>query len=184
MRLQPREFEIGEHKLVLRSPEKEDAEMLCSYLARVCGETRFMMQGADECKDLSIEDEERFILSHIEEPDACLIIAELDGQHIGNASFNAVGPSRRNHHRANIGIAIYLDYTCKGIGKTMFQVLLETIETCGFESAELTVIEGNERAKHMYETFGFAEVGRIPKANKYDDGTYADDILMYKDLRT
>ena len=46
------------------------------------------------------------------------------------------------------------------------------------------VIEGNERAKHMYETFGFAEVGRIPKANKYDDGTYADDILMYKDLRT
>ena len=56
------------------------------------------------------------------------------------------------------------------------------IEKCGFETAELTVVEGNNRAIHMYKTFGFMEVGRIPKANKYDDGTYAADIHMVKSL--
>lgn len=30
--------------------------------------------------------------------------------------------------------------------------------------------------------FGFVEVGRIPKTNKYDDGTYAADIHMIKSL--
>lgn len=44
------------------------------------------------------------------------------------------------------------------------------------------VIEGNDRAKHLYESLGFVETGRIPKANKYDDGTYRDDILMSNPL--
>lgn len=33
------------------------------------------------------------------------------------------------------------------------------------------------------ESFGFVETGRIPGANKYDDGTCADDIFMVKDLK-
>ena len=90
------------------------------------------------------------------------------------------GVSRRNFHRADIGIALYLDYTGMGIGKKLFALILDTIEKCGFESAELTVVEGNNHAIHMYESFGFVEVGRIPKANKYDDGTYAADIHMVK----
>lgn len=48
------------------------------------------------------------------------------------------------------------------------------------EISGLTVVEGNNRAIHMYESFGFRETGRIPKANKYDDGTYSDDIFMTK----
>ena len=62
----------------------------------------------------------------------------------------------------------------------MLGALLEEIKSHGFEQAELTVISNNDRARHLYESFGFTECGRIPNANKYDDGTYADDILMYK----
>lgn len=35
----------------------------------------------------------------------------------------------------------------------------------------------------MYKSFGCVEVGRIPGANKYDDGSYADNIFMIKRLR-
>ena len=62
----------------------------------------------------------------------------------------------------------------------MIWLLLEIIEQSGFEAAELIVTEGNDGAIHMYESFGFVETGRIPKANKYDDGTYASDIFMVK----
>lgn len=183
MRIETKEYELDGHKLVFRSAEKEDAKMLLPYLKRVCGETRFLMREADECKDMTVEQEEAFILSYTDNEHACLILAELDGKHVGNASFDAAGSSRRNLHRAHIGIALYLDYTGMGIGKKLFALLLETIQKCGFESAELTVIEGNDRAIHMYESFGFTEAGRIPKANKYDDGTYADDIFMVKELK-
>ena len=182
MKIKPRTYDLNGHSLVLRSAEREDAEMLLPYLKRVCGETRFLLREADECKDMTVEQEEAFINSHAENERACLILAELDGEYVGNASFDVAGGSRRNFHRADIGIALYLDYTGMGIGKKLFALILETIEKCGFETAELTVVEGNNRAIHMYESFGFVEVGRIPKANKYDDGTYAADIHMVKSL--
>lgn len=182
MRIEPKMYDLNGHKLVFRSAEKKDAQMLLPYLKRVCGETRFLLREADECKEMTIEQEEAFISSHTENERACLILAELDGEYVGNASFDVAGRSRRNAHRADIGIALYLDYTGMSIGKKLFALILETIEMCCFESAELTVVEGNDRAIHMYESFGFKETGRIPKANKYDDGTYADDIFMVKAL--
>ena len=183
MRIEPRTYDLNGRRLVFRSAEKEDAQMLLPYLKRVCGETRFLLREADECMTMTVEQEEAFIVGHTDNPRACLILAELDGEYVGNASFDAAGGSRRNAHRADIGIALYLDYTGMGIGKRLFALVLETIRKCGFESAELTVVEGNTRAIHMYESFGFTETGRIPKANKYDDGTYADDIFMVKMLR-
>ncbi|MDO4483243.1 MAG: hypothetical protein Q4C54_02060 [Clostridia bacterium] len=44
------------------------------------------------------------------------------------------------------------------------------------------MVEGNDRAISLYKSFGFVETGRILKANKYDDGTYSDDIFMMKKL--
>lgn len=183
MRIEPRKYDLNGHTLVLRNAEKEDAAILLPYLKRVCGETRFLLREADECKEMTIEQEEKFIADHTDNERACLLLAEFDGEYVGNASFDVAGGSRRNAHRADIGIALYLDYTGMGIGKKLFALILELIKQCGFEAAELTVVEGNTRAIHMYESFGFAETGRIPKANKYDDGTYADDIFMTKVLK-
>lgn len=64
----------------------------------------------------------------------------------------------------------------------MLQCLLEKIKEQGFEQAELTVVGGNDRAYRLYESLGFKECGRIPNANKYDDGTYSVDILMIMQL--
>lgn len=182
MRIEPKKNEFNGHTLILRSAEKEDAETMLPYLKRVCGETRFLLREPDECKELTLEQEEAFICSHTDNDRACLILAELDGEYVGNASFDTAGRSRRNSHRASIGIALYLDYTGMGIGKRLFSLIMETIEKCGFEAAELTVVDGNDRAIHMYKSFGFIETGRIPNANKYDDGTYADDIIMVRAL--
>lgn len=183
MRIEPVTYDLNGRTLVFRNAETEDAEMLLPYLKRVCGETRFLLREADECRELTVEQEEGFIRSHLESDRACLILAELDGEYVGNASFDAAGGSRRNAHRADIGIALYLAYTGMGIGRKLFSLIMETIEKCGFEQAELTVVEGNERAIRLYESFGFTEVGRIPRANRYDDGTYADDIFMVKSLK-
>lgn len=183
MRVETKTYDLKGHKLVIRCAEKDDAAVMIPYLKRVCGETRFLLREADECMDLTIEQEAGFINNHNESERACLLIAELDGEYVGNASFDTAGRSRRTFHRAEIGIALYLDYTGMGIGSLLFAELLDAIEKCDFEQAELTVVGGNERAIHMYRKFGFVECGRILNANKYDDGTYADDIKMVKILK-
>lgn len=91
--------------------------------------------------------------------------------------------SRRAKHRAGIGIALFQKYTGFGLGRMLLEILLRKIKEQGYEQAELTVVEGNDRAYHLYESLGFKECGRVPNANKYDDGTYSDDILMVLSLR-
>lgn len=43
---------------------------------------------------------------------------------------------------------------------------------------ELNVVADNKRAITMYESFGFRVAGTIPKAMKYKDGTFADELFM------
>ena len=48
------------------------------------------------------------------------------------------------------------------------------------EYLELDYIDGNARAKGLYESLGFQEIARIPQAYCQPDGTFADAILMRK----
>ena len=174
-------FDLNGKTITLRSPKKEDSKMLLDWLKTVCDETPFLLQYGDEVK-LTIEQEEAFIETRNTSDSGLMILAFVDGEFAGNCSFDSVGPSRRSKHRADIGIALYQKNTGAGLGRQMLTRLLKRIKDEGFEQAELTCIEGNDRAFHLYESLGFKEIGRIPNANKYDDGSVRDDILMVKDL--
>lgn len=164
-------------RIVLRSARPEEAQMLIDYLKTVTGETRFLMSEPDEI-NYTKEDEEKFINEHNQSKDALLMAAFVDGEYAGNCSFERKAGSRRTGHRAGIGIALFQKYTGFGLGKLMLKRLLEKIRELGFEQAELTVAGNNTKAYRLYESLGFEKCGIIPNANKYDDGTYDDDIFM------
>lgn len=170
-------------EIIFRSAKEEEADMLIGYLKTVTGETRFLMCESDEVK-YTTESETEFIKEHNESEKGLIMLAFVDGEHAGNCSFLTVGSSRRNMHRASLGIALYQKYTGFGLGRLMMERMLEIVKELGFEQAELIVIGGNDKAYHLYESLGFKEVGRIPNANRYDDGTYADDIHMVKLLQS
>ncbi|MCI8626774.1 MAG: GNAT family N-acetyltransferase [Lachnospiraceae bacterium] len=177
MRLAEERYSLKGKEIVLRSARLDEAQMLVDYLKTVTKETRFLMSEPDEIT-YTQEEEEQFIKDHNEAKDALLIVAFVDGDYAGNCSFTSKAGSRRAKHRAGVGIALFQKYTGFGLGRLMLQRLLQEIKAQGFEQAELTVVGGNERAYHLYESLGFQECGRIPNANKYDDGTYAEDIFM------
>ena len=172
-------YELDGKKIELRSArENEDeAKMLVDYLKTVCEETRFLLVNSDEVK-YTTEGELEFIKGMNQSEDKMLILAFVDGVYAGNSSFNRVGSGRRMKHRADIGIALFQKYTGFGLGRLMIERMIAKIKELGDEQAELTVVSGNDRACHLYESVGFKECGRIPDANKYDDGTYSDDIHM------
>lgn len=175
-------YELDGKEIVLRSAKTDEADMLIDYLRTVTGETRFLMCEPDEVK-FTTESEINFIKAHNESGHSMLILAFVDGEYAGNCSFEGKAGSRRAKHRAGIGIALFRKFTGFGLGRLMLEQLLQKIKEQGFEQAELTVAGGNARAYHLYESIGFQECGRIPNANKYDDGTCSDDILMVMPLR-
>lgn len=42
------------------------------------------------------------------------------------------------------------------------------------------MVDGNNRAKSLYERVGFEETGKNFRALKYDDGSYRDEYRMVK----
>lgn len=167
--------------VVLRNAGTEDADELIRFLRTVTGETAFLACEPDEI-GLTTESEIEFINRNNASEGDLIMVATVDGEHAGNCSFHMVEGTRRYKHRVMLGIALYDKFTGFGLGRLMMERLLETVRDRGFEQAELIVTEGNERAYNLYKSMGFAETGRTPRANKYDNGTYADNIHMVKFL--
>lgn len=52
----------------------------------------------------------------------------------------------------------------------------------GYSQMDLEAAADNTRARALYEKCGFIESGRRHHALKMDDGTWQDEVLMYKEL--
>ena len=68
------------------------------------------------------------------------------------------------------------------IGTAMFGEMIRMARERGVMQLELEVIEGNDKARALYEKLGFEEFGHFPDNLKYADGTYADSFWMMRKL--
>jgi len=181
MKLIARRFRMKSGKwCVLRSPEPEDAAQRIAYLRRVNGETRWMARGAED-SPRDAEPVRRMIEDQLDSPWSLEIAAWIDGRMI---ACGGIGPASagqiRRRHRAQLGIAVLKEFWGQGIGGEVLKKLLEAAPEMGYTQAELSVADGNDRARALYGRFGFREMGRIPNALRYEDGSFADEILMVR----
>jgi RimJ/RimL family protein N-acetyltransferase len=65
----------------------------------------------------------------------------------------------------------------------MINYMCELAKEIGWTQVDLEVVAENEQAQALYKKCGFIESGRRHNALRFDDGTYHDEILMYRDLR-
>lgn len=166
---------------MLRSADAEDGEALLRYMKVVTEETPFLIRESNEVT-LTLEQEKRFIQSRAEDPREVLLIAEIDGVHVGNCSVMSMGSYRRYTHRCEIAVALYQKYCDSGIGTILLETALDVAKEIGYEQAELEVISDNEPAIFLYEKLGFRKYGTFPNNMKYSNGTYADAYWMMKRL--
>lgn len=164
----------------LRSPRVEDAEKMLQYIRKASGETDFLLRYPEEWNQ-TIEQEKAWINRLITSDDTLDITCYVDGAVAGNCEIRFLGGIKMAH-RAAIGIAIRKDYWNLGIGSAFFEELIAAAQNQGTEIMELEFVEGNERAKHLYEKFGFRVVSEKPKAFKLKDGTYRSEFYMQKYL--
>ena len=99
--------------IVLRNAEESDAEDLIKYLRITTGETPFLIREPDEVK-LTLEQEKHFITSCIDSERELMLIATINGRHIGNCSLSSIGTYKRYAHRCEVAIALYQKYCGRG----------------------------------------------------------------------
>ena len=165
---------------ILKTPCVEDAEKMLNYIKTVSGETDFLLRYPEEW-NLTIEQEEAWVSRLISYPDTLDITCFVDGFVAGNCELRFLGGIKMAH-RAAIGIALCKEYWNLGIGSAFFEELIAAAQNRGTEILELEFVKGNERARHLYEKFGFRVVSEKPNAFKLKDGTYLTECYMQKYL--
>ena len=167
--------------LVVRNARPEDAEQMIEYLHTTAGETPFLLRDPDEVT-FTVEYEQEFLQNRQENAREIMLAALVDGKLAGNCSLLSAGSMRRVKHRCHVAIALYEKYCNLGIGRILLNTLFSLAKDAGYTQMELGVIEGNERAKHVYESLGFKEYGFLPNSLRYSDGTARGEYFMVKEL--
>ena len=166
---------------ILQNGSEQDGSDLLSIFLLTHEQTDYLASYPDE-STMTEEDEAAFLKEKTLSPDEIEILARVDGKVVASAGIWRIGKKDKVRHRAEFGISVSKDYWGLGIGTAMIEYLSELAREAGYEQLELGVIEGNDRAKALYEKCGFAEMGKQVDAVRYDDGTYADEFLMIRKL--
>ena len=80
-------------------------------------------------------------------------------------------------HSGILGMGVIEPYRGRGIGKALVGATLNAARAKGLTRVELTVRVSNERAKKLYEAFGFVVEG-ISRRHICINGEYADSYYM------
>lgn len=165
-------------KAILKTPEASDAAGMLAFITKACGETEFLLRYPEEWEAVSVEKEENWIKNQRESKNTLDIACYIDGEIAGNCEIS-FRSGMKTGHRAVVAIAILEKYWNLGIGSAFFTEMIEAAKArdC-IEIVELDFIEGNSRARALYEKFGFRITGVIPNAIKLRNGSYKSEYQM------
>ena len=169
-------------KTVIRSPRVEDVPSTLEYLSVTAGETEFLLRYPEECGKYTAEGEKEFFERINAADNEAMLVCVAENKVVGvcNISWSKAIKTR---HRARVGIAILRDYWGQGIGTRFFRELIRIAEEQeNLLQIELEFVEGNARARALYEKMGFRITGVRPNAIRLRDGTLRNEYLMVREI--
>lgn len=167
---------------VLRSPREADIPSLLELLRRVTEETDFLMRYPEEAGEYTPEKEKAFIETVNGDAHDAMVLCLVDGRVVGSCS-TSTSHRIKLRHRAGIGISVLRDFWGQGIGTALMETVIEAArKNPNLLQIELEFLEGNARARRLYEKMGFRIVGLHPNAIQLKDGTLQHKYLMVRPL--
>lgn len=168
---------------LIRNPGDQDIQGMLDYLCQTAGETEFLLRYPEECAKYTPEGE-KALFDRINEADnEAMLVCEVQGKIAGNCQItwsNGI----KTRHRARVAIALLKEYWNQGIGTRMFQELIRIAEENEhILQLELEFVEGNSRARALYEKMGFRITGVKPNAIRLKDGTLLNEYSMVRKIR-
>lgn len=102
---------------------------------------------------------------------------EDDSQVIGVLGMS-IFQNPRLRHSATFGISVHEDYQGMGVGKALMAAMIDLADNwLMLKRIELGVLDGNDKAFKLYESFGF-EVEGVKRAAAVRNGEYVNETIM------
>lgn len=168
-------------RAVLRSPKPEDAKALVDFVSQAAVQTPFLYMTPEDGFP-TVETEAQWITNTCQSPTSAMIICEADGCLAGNCSIS-YSPRYKIRHRGHVAIAILREYWGNHIGTLLFEEMFSIARAWNLSQLELTFVEGNDRARGLYEKMGFRIFGEIPNAVRQSDGRLCREFQMLRTLK-
>ncbi len=183
MRIEEISFKLKDGRdAILRSPKEDDAEAVLNCWVTIAKETDFILNYPEECNKYTVEGEKAFLRQKNESPYDAMILCIVDGKLAGMCEINFYSRLKMKH-RANVSIAQTKEFWNQGIGTKMFEEMIRIANKReDVQQLELEYIEGNDRARALYEKMGFKVTGVRPNAILLKDGTLLSEYTMIKEL--
>lgn len=164
-------------ELTIRSVRADDAAAVLAHSKIIGGETRNVTFGPEGIP-LTEEKERAYLASLEQSPDTCMFLAFDGGELVATAHVGRISPKARLAHRAGVAVSVKKSHWGRGIATQLLAQCLEKGRAMGCTVFELEVLAGNAAAIHVYEKLGFRQIGRFERFLRYEDGTFADALLM------
>ncbi|MCR5558687.1 MAG: GNAT family N-acetyltransferase [Butyrivibrio sp.] len=183
MRVEDFEIKLKDGRCaIIRSPREEDIQGTLDYLYKSAGETEFILRYPEECVKYTAEAEKALFDRMNTSDNETMLVCIVDGIVAGNCQVTW-SKNIKTKHRATVAIALCKDYWNLGIGTKFFQEMIRIAEANpDITQMELDFIEGNTRARALYEKMGFRICGVRPNAVKLKDGTLLNEYSMIHEV--
>ena len=107
-----------------------------------------------------------------------ILVAELDGEVVGNAGLHPASAAQRRKHAVMLGMSVAPAAQGQGVGSALLAALCDYADRwAGVLRMELTVYTDNQRAIRLYQRHGFVIEG-THRAYAMRDGQYVDAYAM------
>ena len=170
-------------KALLRSPKDEDIRGVLDYLYVSAGETEFILRYPEECGKYTYEGEKALFDRINASDNEAMLVCIVDGKVAGNCQI-AWKTGIKTRHRASVAIALLKEFWNQGIGTRMFEEMIRIAEANeNLIQMELEFVEGNTRARALYEKMGFRITGVNPNAIRLRDGTLLNEYCMIREIK-
>jgi RimJ/RimL family protein N-acetyltransferase len=177
----PEEFTTKDGtSFVVRTAVPGDAEMLLTTAREVLNERLDATITRPEEFQVTVDEEHVWIKKHTEAENSAMFVAVHRDQIVGWIVLRG-GDRRRTRHTGLLGITVVRPWRGRGVGTALMEVLIEWADQNPVvEKIKLGVVATNERGLALYHKMGFVQEGRQSYEFKREDGTYLDNVQMYR----
>jgi RimJ/RimL family protein N-acetyltransferase len=156
----------------VRRAEPGDYEQIGALFEAVAAEARWI--GAE----LPIDHDSRRarFLAGLSRPDA---VASLVAVTVGGGRIiGDLGIEKAPHGVADLGMLVDDEWRGRGVGSGLLEAAIAWARSAGAHKVALQMWPHNERARGLYEKFGFVEEGRLVRHYRRRNGELWDAVVM------
>ncbi|MFN8575752.1 MAG: GNAT family N-acetyltransferase [Candidatus Sericytochromatia bacterium] len=178
MKFQEQNFTLKNGKnIIIREAIVQDAESIIKLAKKCILDSEHLLMTVDEFNP-TIEEEEKWIKSFIDNKNYLLLVATYNNEIIGNIDLTAINREKLKHNGI-IGMEIEKEWRGLGLGYLLLDSLIKWVkQKSELSKINLDVFSSNENAIALYKKVGFIEEGRQSKFIKIKENEFVDNLIM------